>query len=412
MIKKNLITFALTVIFSVIVAFIIYKKFVYPTIIPVEKNGLIYVFADWAAIISANICEQKGINVYLENPCDIKNRKHVYGEILLHLPFLEFNKFYQFYFPLILNILFLFIIVSFFNEKNSFKNYFLVFFIISVPVILAIERANSDILIFLMMYLISKYKNLFLSHILIIFSTLCKFYPICFGVILLYQKTVKKIFLNIFITVIFLILFLIYQYENLINIFNNSAQFSGSGVYQFSLKGLIKSIPNIQVIINGFNINWLIYLFITGFLILPLIFFGKKILQIQENEKFLFNIFEFNIFENRLYVVSSLIIIFCYFLVQNFNYREIFLIGLVPYILKNCTIYKGFLNNLYYLIVIKFLISTILIYLTMNKVNVDLNYFMNLAKHILDFYVVLILSIILLINIKNFFKKHFLLNTL
>jgi len=151
-IKKNLITFALTVIFSVIVAFIIYKKFVYPTIIPVEKNGLIYVFADWAAIISANICEQKGINVYLENPCDIKNRKHVYGEILLHLPFLEFNKFYQFYFPLILNILFLFIIVSFFNEKNSFKNYFLVFFIISVPVILAIERANSDILIFLMMF--------------------------------------------------------------------------------------------------------------------------------------------------------------------------------------------------------------------------------------------------------------------
>ncbi len=413
MIKRNLITLSLTVIFSLIIAFLIYKKFVYPAVIPVEMNGLTYIFADWGAILSANICEQKGINVYSENPCDIKNRKHVYGEILLHIPFAEFNKFYQFYFPLILNIIFLFIIVSFFNQTNSFKNYFLVFFIISLPVILAIERANSDILIFLMMYLISKYKNLFLSHILIIFSTLCKFYPICFGVIFLFQKIVKKIFLNISITAFFFILFLIHQYENLIQIFNNSAQFSGSGVYQFSLKGLIKAIPNIQVIINDYNINWLIYLFIGILLILPLTFFGKRIIQSQENEKFLLNIFDFNIFENRLYIVSTLVIIFCYFLVQNFNYREIFLIGLVPYILKNEKAYKrGFLNNLYYIIVIKFLFSTILIYLTMNKVNVDLNYFMNLAKHILDFYVVSILSIILILNLKNLFKKYFLLENI
>ena len=412
MIKRNLITLSLTVIFSLIIAFLIYKKFVYPTVIPVEMNGLTYIFADWGAILSANICEQKGINVYLENPCDIYNRKHVYGEILLHIPFAEFNKFYQFYFPLILNIIFLFIIVSFFNQTNSFKNYFLVFFIISLPVILAIERANSDILIFLMMYLISKYKNLFLSHILIIFSTLCKFYPICFGVIFLFQKIVKKIFLNISITAFFFILFLIHQYENLIQIFNNSAQFSGSGVYQFSLKGLIKAIPNIQVIINDYNINWLIYLFIGILLILPLSFFGKRIIQSQENEKFLLNIFDFNIFENRLYIVSTLVIIFCYFLVQNFNYREIFLIGLIPFILKNENINNKFLNNLYYLIVIKFLFSTILIYLTMNKVYVDLNYFMNLAKHILDFYVVSILSIILILNLKNLFKKYFLLENI
>tara|TARA_B100000963_G_scaffold176294_1_gene153370 strand:+ start:220 stop:1455 length:1236 start_codon:yes stop_codon:yes gene_type:complete len=409
--KRNLITLALTVLFSLIIAFLIYKKFVYPTVIPLEMNGLTYIFADWGAIVSANVCEQKGLNVYLENPCDVYNRKHVYGEVLLHLPFVEFNKFYQFYFPLILNILFLFIIVSFFTQINSFKSYFLVFFVISLPVILVIERANSDILIFLMMYLISKYKNLFLSHILIIFSTLCKFYPICFSVVLLFQRIIKNIFINISLVVFFLIVFLVHQHENLIQIFNNSAQFSGSGVYQFSLKGLIMAIPNIQLIINDYNINWLIYLFIAILLILPLIFFVKKILQSQENEKF-FNIFDFNIFENRLYLVSSLIIVFCYFLVQNFNYREIFLIGLVPYILKNESAHNRLLNNFYYLIVIKFLMSTILVYLIMNKVHVDLNYFMNLFKHILDFYVVSILSIILFLNFKNLFKKHFLLEKL
>ncbi len=408
MIKRNLLTLAITAIFSLIIAFLIYKKFVYPTIIPVEINGLTYIFADWGAIVSANVCDQKGLNVYLENPCDIYNRKHVYGEILLHLPFVEFNKFYQFYFPLILNILFLFTIVSFFTRINSFKSYFLVFFVISLPVILVIERANSDILIFLMMYLISKYKNMFLNHVLIIFSTLSKFYPICFGVVLLFHRILKKIFINISIVALFLIIFLVHQHENLIQIFNNSAQFSGSGVYQFSLKGLINAIPNIKLFINDYNINWLIYLLIVFFLILPLIFFVKIILQSQENEKFLFHIFDHNIFENRLFIISTLVIIFCYFLAQNFNYREIFLIGLVPYILKNESVYNRILNNFYYLIVIKFLMSTILVYLIMNKVNVDFNYFMNLIKHILDFYVVSTLFIILFLNFKNLFKKHFL----
>ena len=411
MTKKNLIALALTAIFSLTIAFLIYKKFVYPTIFPLEINGLNYIFADWGAVVSANFCEQKGLNVYYENPCDIYNRKHVYGEILLHLPFVEFNKFYQFYFPLILNILFLFIIVSFFTQINAFKSYFLIFFVISLPVILVIERANSDILIFLMMYLISKYKNLFLSHILIIFSTLCKFYPICFSVVLLFQRIIKNIYINISIVVFFLIIFLVHQHENLIQIFNNSSQFSGSGVYQFSLKGLIMAILNIQLIVYDYNLNWLIYLFIAILLILPLIFFVKNILKNQENEKF-FKIFDFNIFENRLYIVSTLIIIFCYFLVQNFNYREIFLIGLIPYILKNDSANNRLLNNFYYLIVIKFLLSTILVYLIMNKVHVDLNNFMNLFKHILDFYVVSILSIILFLNFKDLFKKHFLLEKL
>ena len=412
MIKKNLLTLSLTVIFSLIIAFLIYKKFVYPTIWPLEVNGLNYIFADWGAIVSANVCEQKGLNVYLENPCDVYNRKHVYGEILLHFPFLEFKKFYQLYFPLIINILFLFVILSFFTQTNSFKSYFLVFFVISLPVILAIERANTDILIFLMMYLISKYKNLFINHILIIFSTLLKFYPICFGVVLLFHKIIKKIFINILIVALFLIFFLIHQHENLILIFNNSAQFSGSGPYQFALKGLITAILNIKPFINDYNINWLIYFLIVFFLILPFIFFGKRILQFQENEKSLFHIFDLNTFENRLFIISTLILIFCYFVVQNFNYREIFLIGLIPYILKNESIHNRILNNLYYLIVIKFLMSTILVYLFMNKVNIDLNYLINLIKHFLDFYVVSILFIILFLNLKNLFKKHFLLDKL
>ncbi len=406
--KKNLITLVLTFSFSIIIFFLIYKRLVYPTVIPMIKNGLVYVFADWAAIINANICENKGFNVYNQNPCDLWGRKHVYGEILLHLPLVEqLNKFYQFYFPIIINIIFVFLVVSLFNYRKSLKNYFLVIFIFSLPVLLAIERANSDILIFLILYLVSKYRNLFSSHFLIIISTLAKFYPICLGVIFLFQKNIKTIFINIATSILFLVLFLIFQYENLINIFNNSAQFSGSGVYQFSLNGLISVIPEIQLNLFNYNFNWLAYILIITLIVSPIILLRKVLKPSDENKNFLFEIINTNEFENRLYIVSSLVIIFCYFTVSNFVYREIFFLGLIPWLLRNEDNKKNFLDLFFYFICFKFLISTILIYLIMSKFYIDFNYFMNLIKHIVDFYIVSILLIILFFNIRNFFNKHF-----
>ena len=72
------------------------------------KDSLIYLFADWSVIINASNCAQNGIDVYVENPCDPWGRKHVYGNILLFIPILEnLNKFYLFYFPILLNVLFI-----------------------------------------------------------------------------------------------------------------------------------------------------------------------------------------------------------------------------------------------------------------------------------------------------------------
>ena len=51
-------------------------------------------FADWKVIVGANLCEELGYDVYLNNPCDIWGRKHVYGEIFLHLPFVEKFKYF------------------------------------------------------------------------------------------------------------------------------------------------------------------------------------------------------------------------------------------------------------------------------------------------------------------------------
>ena len=69
---------------------------------PIIDEGKLRIFADWTAIISANVCLDQGYDVYLENPCDFANRKHVYGNLLLFMPFIEkFPNFYYIYLPFI-----------------------------------------------------------------------------------------------------------------------------------------------------------------------------------------------------------------------------------------------------------------------------------------------------------------------
>ena len=96
--NRSIINLFLTIFFSGIIALLIYKKIIYPTIIPMVSDGILYFFGDWTHTINANICFKDGIDVYIENPCDPWGRKHTYGQILLHLPFVEkFKNIYLFY---------------------------------------------------------------------------------------------------------------------------------------------------------------------------------------------------------------------------------------------------------------------------------------------------------------------------
>ncbi len=80
------------------------------------KSGIINLFADWSVILNANLCQEKGYDTYVNNPCDQWNRKHVYGEILLYIPFISnFKNFYFIYLPVILNLIFLYTIIDFFK---------------------------------------------------------------------------------------------------------------------------------------------------------------------------------------------------------------------------------------------------------------------------------------------------------
>lgn len=332
---KNLITILTSIFFSIIIFLLIYKQIIYPTIIPMIKNGIIIIFPDWSVILNANICQIKGFDVYLDNPCDQWNRKHVYGEVLLKIPFIaKFPKFYFVILPIIFNYLFIYTVVSFFNFKNKLEYLTTFLFLLSVPVIMAIERANIDIIIFLMMVLIAKNQKLLLNYLLLILVTISKFYPISMAIIFLFKKKLKNIILNMIFFFLIVLLILFFQSDQLIKIFNNQSQFSSSGIYGFSFFHGINCIKDFNIYVRGKDYTWIKYFYISIILIIPLIITMVLNLRNISTNNSILKLFFTNSFENRLYILSTTVTLICYFSFSSFPYREIFFLGLIPWIIK------------------------------------------------------------------------------
>ena len=411
--KKNILTSLLFLFFTLIIYFLITKQVIYPTILPMTVKGVVNLFSDWSVTINANICLEKGYDVYLDNPCDPWNRKHIYGHILLYLPYIkDFQNFYFIYLPLTLNLAFLYSIIRFFNFEDKIEYFCLFFIVLSTPVILVIERANMDIAIFLLIILIAKNKNNVVNHITLVLTTILKFYPISMAVIFLFKNNFKTMLINsiIFLITVFLILFL--QWESLIKIFNNSSQYSGSkifmGIYTFSFIGAFDFFNNFEIIINNKNYNFIKYLYLSLVLFLPIIVTYYKNFRIVFYNNSISNLFLKNDFNNRVYILSSVLILFCYFSFTNFIYREIFLIGLIPWLLQNRKLNENkFINFYFYVLTFKFLISTICTFLVVNKIFPVLNPLIIFSKHSLDFYLISIIFLIFLSATTSVYKKYF-----
>ena len=95
---KNIIIFLITLS---ILYLLYYSKYLFELVPPIVTNNRIFLFGDWTAIYSAIKCDNLGLNVFLENPCDPLKRIHVYGSVFLLLP--TISKF-QIFFYLVLPI--------------------------------------------------------------------------------------------------------------------------------------------------------------------------------------------------------------------------------------------------------------------------------------------------------------------
>ena len=346
------------------------------SLFPVVSDGRLHVFPDWAAMIKLNICHNKfGINVFYTNSC--VSGFLDYGNIFLFFPYFEsLEKFYFFYLPILNGIIFIFLIVSLIQPKNIFNYFLLILILFSPPTLLIIERANFDMLIFLMVVLIAFSNSLFLNFIIIIFVSLLKYYPLVLMVNFFIEKarSIKKILLilSLFIIVVLFLFYLTGESWGLIQ--HKMKDFEPPWGNQFSVKAfaiISKKWTNYE-----YSIILLIsYIFFTFFTIIFFLVFKKT--------KFInkVNIYSF---EEKLFILGANLVVTVYLISHNIHYREVFIILLFPFLMKlNKSIDNKIFKYLIYFITLRYIFFLISNYYVFFKKIYYLLYFKALSDIIL-----------------------------
>ena len=108
------------------------------------------IFSDLIAILAAGEADQLGWDVFANNPLDPLNRPHVYGPWWLVVGHLGLVRADAWWLGLMLLGGFLVVAVLVLNPRNARTAVMAVFLLASPPVLLAMERGNNDLIIFLL----------------------------------------------------------------------------------------------------------------------------------------------------------------------------------------------------------------------------------------------------------------------
>ena len=385
--KIHILVFFLSIaVFLLIYPHIFYKYFVLQ--MPFSDQVPQSYFADWTALISAAKCNLLGYDVFMENPCDFWNRKHVYGTIFLLLPYSDnLSDFYSFYLPIFFNLLFLYVVISHINFYKIEQVIIYILFIFSSATLLAIERFNFDVIIFLTLLLICYLRSNILKLILITVITLAKFYPIIISISLFFKGFSKKniLYFIAFLSLVSLIFFL--DRDNLAKVFSNVSQMKADHHLAFG----IMHFANFPSLNDQFPFE---HLLIFSISLMSIVYFFSYL--VLKKDKFLKN-FNFEIYSDRLFFIGGVVCVSTYLLLSNYIYREIFIFLTLPYLLKTIN-QSHFAKITILLIVTKLVLSPFTFYYIYSLNNDTLN----IIKSLLDN---LIMSIILASLVNVFFTR-------
>jgi hypothetical protein len=297
-------------------------------------------FLDFHAILSALECHSRGINVFESNPCDVLSRPHVYGRLWLKLGTLGVSAPHLFSIGLVtgtgLMLLVVFLVRP--TTGGELAKSFLILF--SSAVTLGIERANNDLIIFILLALsaflftMKDKVSYVLGLVLIYLSSLLKIYPsVLFGAVLFIARRSVRDF--IFITGCTTALAGIWLATNLseILLLKNIAP-APIDHYATGARAFLAYIGRPYPWVLTIPKEWLLIGFVSVIALssITLAFFLKTVSVQQDRSKLNYVLFIFGL----------TILFFTYTVNSNYDYRWIFFVFLMPQLFN---IQKSATNN-------------------------------------------------------------------
>jgi hypothetical protein len=308
-------------------------------------------FADLHAILSARECHARGMNVFVSNPCDVMGRIHVYGSAWLSLSQLNATSLLWFL-GLTTNAAFMAIAVGIIRPTSVFELLISCLILFSPAVTLGVERANNDIVIFILVavsaaLLTSRYAlNQLFALLTICVSTLLKIYPsILFGAALFSIKNNRKEFVVILASSFLLAAWWLGMYTNEILLLKNIVP-KPLDHYVTGARALFTYIGRpfpavLSISFAGFIA--IFFVFVMSFTFWIIFSLKKKIVApLVKKSSYV------------LFIFGLSILFFTYTINSNYDYRWIFFVFLIPLLfdIKRAAPAGGLVCNLVWLCLI------------------------------------------------------------
>lgn len=283
-------------------------------------------FLDLRYIFADAECWRKGIDVYLSDPCDPLGRLLGYSPLWLRLAFLP-SQAWTPVFGAIIDVLFLMSLAAFPPPQRRGEFLISLAATLSPPVAFALQRANVDVIIFMMVLAaaglwIGSLRQRALSYAIISLAGLLKFYPLVLLALAVRERI--KIATAIFVAGGFLLFgFAAYFYRELIEMSHNIP----TGSYFVGDMFGAKNFPDGLVLGHGYAPNsWLGALPWLALLALfaAQVFIAARWLDLRRE------LAGIGALDRALLLSGSAIICGCFFAGQNAGYRGIFLLLTVP----------------------------------------------------------------------------------
>jgi hypothetical protein len=293
-------------------------------------------FLDTGAIVSAIECVRRGVDVYVTDPCDVLGRPHVYSPLWLAASVWPITRAWTRPVGLVLDIAFLLSLAALPMPAERRGRWMLVAATLSTMSVYAVERANSDIVIFLLLLcagLASAQSSdrsgqavwRRCAYPLILFAAFLKFYPAA-GLILSFRER-RAAFLTINILSLFAVLiFAATEWNGLVHVLTNiptgsyytdwfGARNLPFGVaallYTPSRAPMVRLLPPVLLAILVAHTLWLATMLARR----PVM--SAALGKLPEREKVLL-------------VIGAAMVTGCFFAGQNIGYRGIYFLMVLP----------------------------------------------------------------------------------
>jgi len=336
--KSNLIIILLSIIFSFFIIFFSKNNILWEGFFNTFNIKTLWPpFADIRSHQYFSLSIDQGYNPYSEHPNDPWNRTanypFIWYYISKYLNLINDNFFLVFTFLMIFFYTFSFSKLSFSLYKN--KPFFIlsIFMFFSSSSMLAIERGNSDLILFFLIFFSCYFTNYFLKILFLSISIVLKIYPIIVSYIFI--NKIRDIL--IFILIIFLVF--IFNFSEIQYFIKNTSSSYSSG-FVYGIKSILNGYPKAFERI-GFNISqniiidFVIYLSLL-FLIILIFFIGLRQKKITNYSSSLS-------LNEKLFLCGSTIYIITFLLFSNYDYRLIFLILTLPHMAQKKNLFYDYI---------------------------------------------------------------------